>query len=47
LASFQIFFEQMDSVDRAVPVLSVVTLRTRKMIVFAISIYLFWVNKSP
>lgn len=47
LASFQIFFEQMDSVDRAVPVLSVVTRRTRKMIIFAFSIYLFWVNKSP
>lgn len=47
LTSFQIFFELMDSVDCAVPVISVVTHRTRKMIVFGISMNLFWVNKVP
>jgi hypothetical protein len=44
LASFQRFFQRLESVDCAVPVLSVVTHRTRNIIFIGIFLNLFWVN---
>ena len=44
LASFERFFQRLESVDCAVPVLSVVTHRTRNIIFSGICLNLFWVN---